>query len=52
MLYLKEIPLLTQPEIGKPLYMYLAVSNTIVSVVLLKKIEQVDCPIYYVGRVF
>ncbi|XP_052190043.1 uncharacterized protein LOC127799867 [Diospyros lotus] len=49
--YLKEVPLLTRPETGEMLYLYLGVSDKAVSAVLIKKEGQVDRPVYYVSKV-
>ncbi|XP_052206796.1 uncharacterized protein LOC127811125 [Diospyros lotus] len=49
--YLKEVPLLTQPEIGETLYLYLGISDGAISAILIKKEGQVDRPMYYVSKV-
>ncbi|XP_052189925.1 uncharacterized protein LOC127799739 [Diospyros lotus] len=49
--YLKEIPLLTRPETGEKLYLYLGVSHQAVSAVLVRQVGQVDSPVYYVSKV-
>ncbi|XP_052171652.1 uncharacterized protein LOC127787632 [Diospyros lotus] len=49
--YLKEIPLLTRPEMGEKLCLYLGVSHQAVSAILIRQLEQVDSPVYYVSRV-
>ena len=45
------MPLLTRPQAGEQLYMYLGVSEAATSAVLLRKDGTVDRPIYYVSRV-
>ena len=49
--YLREIPLLTRPEAGEVLYMYLGVSEAALSAVLLRKEGSIDKPVYYVSKV-
>ena len=49
--YLREMPLLTRPQAGEQLYMYLGVSEAATSAVLLRKDGVIDKPIYYVSRV-
>jgi len=49
--YLKEIPLLTRPETGEKLCLYLGISRHAVSVVLVRQGEQVDRPVYYISKV-
>ena len=49
--YLKEIPLLTRPEIREKLCLYLGVSHQAVSAVLVRQVGQVDNPVYYVSKV-
>ncbi|GFZ06814.1 hypothetical protein Acr_18g0009840 [Actinidia rufa] len=49
--YLGSPPLLTVPTIGEDLYVYLSVSPTVVSAVLIREEDQVQKPIYYVSKV-
>lgn len=43
-------PVLSQPEKGEKLYMYLLVSNHAISVVLIKIEKDVQKPVYYVSK--
>ncbi|GFY91031.1 hypothetical protein Acr_07g0012270 [Actinidia rufa] len=49
--YLSSPPLLTVPTTGEDLYVYLSISPTAVSVVLIREEGQVQRPIYYVSKV-
>ncbi|GFY88793.1 hypothetical protein Acr_06g0007330 [Actinidia rufa] len=49
--YLGSPPLLTVPTTGEDLYVYLSISPTVVSVVLILEEDQVQRPIYYVSKV-
>ncbi|GFS28943.1 hypothetical protein Acr_00g0004750 [Actinidia rufa] len=49
--YLGSPPLLTVPTTGEDLYIYLSISPTAVSVVLIREEDQVQRPIYYVSKV-
>ncbi|GFS34945.1 hypothetical protein Acr_00g0036910 [Actinidia rufa] len=49
--YLGSPPLLTVPTPGEDLYVYLSISPTAVSVVLIREEDQVQKPIYYVSKV-
>ena len=48
--YLVSSPILSNPKLGKDLYMYLAVSDHAMSVVLLKTQGRVQRPVYYISR--
>ncbi|KAI3797991.1 hypothetical protein L1987_33257 [Smallanthus sonchifolius] len=48
--YLSSAPLLMKPEDGEPLSLYLAVSRSTVSAVLLKDHEGQQHPVYYVSK--
>ena len=50
--YLTKQPLLSLSVIGEKLYLYLAVSNTTVSLALIRKEENVQKPIYYTSQAF
>ena len=43
--------MLTRPETGETLYLYLGISDKAISAVLIKKEGQVDRPVYYVNKV-
>ncbi|GKA07731.1 reverse transcriptase domain-containing protein [Tanacetum coccineum] len=45
-----ELPLLTTPKKGETLYVYLAATTEAVSVVLLTKQKEKQCPVYYISR--
>ncbi|GFZ20003.1 hypothetical protein Acr_28g0007080 [Actinidia rufa] len=49
--YLGSPPLLTVPTTGKDLYVYLSISPTVVSVVLILKEDRVQRLVYYVSKV-
>nr|XP_009786602.1 PREDICTED: uncharacterized protein LOC104234693 [Nicotiana sylvestris] len=49
--YLSSPTLLSKPEEGKQLLIYLAVSEVVVSVVLVRKDEGTQSPIYYVSKI-
>ncbi|XP_019155249.1 PREDICTED: uncharacterized protein LOC109152130 [Ipomoea nil] len=48
--YLSTLPVLSTPQVGEPLYLYLAASPKAVSSVLVREEEQVQHPVYYVSR--
>ena len=48
--YLTSLPLLSKPQDGETLYIYLAVSEIIVSAVLIREEEGKHLPVYYVSR--
>ena len=48
--YLSTPPLLSTPEPGKELYLYLAVSDHAVSAVLIREVGKDQRPIYYVSK--
>ncbi|KAL0291122.1 UNVERIFIED_CONTAM: Retrovirus-related Pol polyprotein from transposon [Sesamum calycinum] len=49
--YLVSPPLLTKPETGETLYLYLAVSENAVSSVLVRQENREHLPVYYVSKV-
>nr|XP_027065152.1 uncharacterized protein K02A2.6-like [Coffea arabica] len=48
--YLAELPTLTAPEQGEPLFLYLSACNEAVSAVLVREDQGAQRPIYYVSR--
>ncbi|KAJ9539491.1 hypothetical protein OSB04_032224 [Centaurea solstitialis] len=50
--YMASPPLLTKPIEGESLQLYLAVSNNVVSAVLVREDDQQQHPIYYVSKSF
>ena len=48
--YLSSVPLLAKPEDREPLYLYLSVTGTAVSAVLVKEMDGLQHPIYYVSK--
>ena len=48
--YLASPPILTRPNLGEDLYMYLAVSNHIVSSMLIRQCEGIQRPMYYLSE--
>ena len=48
--YMSSAPLLTTPEEGQPLFLYLAVSDHAVSSVLVKERDGEQQPVYYVSK--
>jgi len=50
--YLATPPILAQPVIGEPLYLYVAVSDTAVSGVLVREDRDEQKPIFYVSQTF
>ena len=48
--YLSALPLLSPSQLGEELFLYLAVSLTVVSVALIRKEERVQKPVYYASR--
>ncbi|KAK0592411.1 hypothetical protein LWI29_018735 [Acer saccharum] len=48
--YLKSPPLLSKPKDNEVLFIYLAVSNTAVSAVLVREEESIQHPVYYVSK--
>lgn len=49
--YMTGAPLLAKPSPENTLYVYLAISEKVVSAVLIKEEDKVQKPIYYVGKV-
>ncbi|KAK4388839.1 Transposon Ty3-G Gag-Pol polyprotein [Sesamum angolense] len=49
--YLVSPPLLTKPETGETLYLYLAISENAVSSVLVRQENREHLPVYYVSKV-
>ena len=50
--YLSNPPLLSPSKQGESLYLYLAVSETTVSVALIRKEDRKQLPVYYVNQAF
>ncbi|XP_016164417.1 uncharacterized protein LOC107606929 [Arachis ipaensis] len=48
---LSSPPILQKPELGKPLYLYLSISNHAVSSVLVSETGKIQNPVYFVSRV-
>ena len=49
--YLASVPILTPVEEGEVLELYLSASDEVVSSVLIKEVERVQQPIYYVSKI-
>ncbi|KAI3470100.1 hypothetical protein Pfo_026763 [Paulownia fortunei] len=49
--YLVSSPLLTKPEVGETLFLYLAVATEAISVVLVQKVGRAHRPIYYTSKI-
>ncbi|XP_077242492.1 uncharacterized protein LOC143883003 [Tasmannia lanceolata] len=49
--YLQALPVLTKPELGEELFLYLAISSTTVSAALAQQKGKQEHPVYYVSRV-
>ncbi|XP_074374492.1 uncharacterized protein LOC141714895 [Apium graveolens] len=49
--YMAQAPLLAKPALNEVLYLYLAVSENALSVVLFKKELKVQKPIYYISKI-
>ena len=47
MSYLASLPILSRPELGEDLFLYLAISDHAVSSVLIRQHEGIQRPIYY-----
>ena len=50
--YLTQLPLLSPLVTGEKLHLYLAVSNMVVSLALIKEEEDVQRPMYYTSQAF
>ncbi|KAM1127818.1 hypothetical protein TB2_037245 [Malus domestica] len=48
--YMSEAPLLSKPEVGDTLIIYLSVSASAVSSVLIRKDSNVERPVYYASK--
>ena len=48
--YMRSPPILSNPKLGEELYMYLAVSDQVVSVVLLKTRDGAQWLVYYISK--
>ena len=48
--YLSMPPLLSKPQCGESLYLYLAVSATAVSSVLVREVDRIQLPVYYTSH--
>lgn len=49
--FMASLPLLKQPEMGYPLFVYLAVEEESVSTVLIREDGKDQCPVYFVSKV-
>ncbi|CAL8076789.1 unnamed protein product [Prunus armeniaca] len=49
--YMSRAPLLSKPLPGEVLFLYLSVSSTAVSSMLIRKPEKAELPIFYVSKV-
>src|SRR4029450_6650660 len=45
-----QLPMLSAPIVGEPLYLYLAVSRTATSAVLIREYEKKQCPVFYSSK--
>ncbi|RDX69353.1 Retrovirus-related Pol polyprotein from transposon 17.6, partial [Mucuna pruriens] len=43
-------PVLVRPELGRPLYMYISVTETAISSVLIQEKEKEQCPVYFISK--
>ncbi|RDX78446.1 Retrovirus-related Pol polyprotein from transposon 17.6, partial [Mucuna pruriens] len=43
-------PILVRPEIGRPLHLYISVTETAISSVLIKEKEREQCPVYFISK--
>ena len=50
--YLAQPPLLSLSVTGEKLYLYLAVSNTVVSSALIREEKEIQKPVYYTSQAF
>ncbi|GAU29723.1 hypothetical protein TSUD_264590 [Trifolium subterraneum] len=50
--FLASPPILTRPQLGSPLYLYLAVSENSMSSALVQDIKGKEKPVYFVSRIF
>ena len=50
MSYLASLPILSRPELGEDLFLYLAISDHVVSLVLIKHHERIQKPICYINK--
>ncbi|GAU30847.1 hypothetical protein TSUD_365550 [Trifolium subterraneum] len=50
--FLASPPILTRPQVGNPLYMYLDVSENSMSSALVQDIKGEERPVYFVSRIF
>ena len=48
--YLASLPVLTKPQMGEPLYLYLAVAEEAVSSVLVREEDRRQRPVYYPSK--
>lgn len=51
-IFLVTLPILTFPEEGTPLYLYLSVTNQTTNFVLVQEKDKIEQPIYFVSNVF
>ena len=50
--YLSNPPFLSPSKEGEDLFLYLAMSATAVSAVLIKEENKIHCPVYYISQAF
>ncbi|GAU32075.1 hypothetical protein TSUD_53430 [Trifolium subterraneum] len=50
--FLASPPILTRPQLGSPLYLYIAVSENSMSSALVQDIKGEERPVYFVSRIF
>ena len=43
-------PFLTRPDPGKPLIVYLSITHEVVSAVLVKEVDKVQMPVYFISK--
>ncbi|RDY08050.1 Protein NYNRIN, partial [Mucuna pruriens] len=43
-------PILVRPELGWPLHLYISVTETAISVVLIQEREKEQCPVYFISK--
>ena len=49
--YLASLPVLCKPQVATPLRLYFAITQRAISAVLFQDQDQVQKPIYFVGKV-
>lgn len=51
-IFLVTLPVLTFPEEGTPIYLYLSITDQTTNFVLVQEKEKIEQPIYFVSNVF